>query len=174
MKYALVYGGIAGAIVIAAIVGGLALDLPNHLQSELFGYLIMLAALSLIFVGIKKHRDVECGGIIKFTQGLIVGLGIAAVAAIVYIIGWEIFLATSGRDFMADYTAGIIEGMRKEGAAPAAIEAKLTEMRDMATMYRNPLYRIPITFVEIFPVGLIVALVSAALLRNPRLLPAAR
>jgi hypothetical protein len=47
-------------------------------------------------------------------------------------------------------------------------------MRDMATMYRNPLYRIPITFVEIFPVGLIVALVSAALLRNPRLLPAAR
>jgi hypothetical protein len=45
-------------------------------------------------------------------------------------------------------------------------------MRQMAEIYRNPMLRIPITFAEIFPVGLLVALVSAALLRNPRVLPA--
>jgi len=28
------------------------------------------------------------------------------------------------------------------------------------------------TFIEIFPVGLLVALISAALLRNPKMLPA--
>jgi hypothetical protein len=38
--------------------------------------------------------------------------------------------------------------------------------------YANPLFRIPMVFLEIFPVGFIVALISAALLRNPRLLPA--
>jgi hypothetical protein len=39
-------------------------------------------------------------------------------------------------------------------------------------MYDNPLYRLPMTFAEIFPVGLLVTLVSAVLLRNPRFLPA--
>ena len=95
-------------------------------------------------------------------------------AAIVYIAGWEAYLAASGWDFMADYSATIIDGMRAEGASAAAIEAKTAEMRGLAEMYENPLMRIPITFVEIFPVGLIVSLVSAALLRNPRMLPAKR
>jgi hypothetical protein len=62
--------------------------------------------------------------------------------------------------------------MRADGASPAAIQAKQAEMRQMAEMYANPLIRMPMTFAEIFPVGLVVALVSAALLRNPRLLPA--
>ena len=38
--------------------------------------------------------------------------------------------------------------------------------------YRQPLARMAITFLEIFPVGLLVALVSAFVLRNPRVLPA--
>ena len=173
MRYALIYGGIAGAIVVAIIVAGVALDLPNHLQSEWLGYLVMLAALSLIFAGIKRYRDVECGGVVRFSRAFAVGLGIALVATIIYIIGWELFLATSKQDFMAQYSDGIIDKMREQGAPAAAIQAKADEMREMAAMYKNPLFRIPITFVEIFPVGLLVALVSAALLRNPRLLPAA-
>ena len=66
MRYALVYGGLAGAVAIAAIVATLALDLPSHLHSEWFGYLVMLVALSMIFVGVKRYRDVECGGVIRF------------------------------------------------------------------------------------------------------------
>jgi hypothetical protein len=73
---------------------------------------------------------------------------------------------------MADYTRAVLDGMRANGAAPAVIEAKAAEMHSMAESYSNPLFRIPMTFVEIFPVGLLVALVSAALLRNPKLLPA--
>src|SRR3546814_12654255 len=34
------------------------------------------------------------------------------------------------------------------------------------------MFRLPMTFVEIFPVGVLVSLVSAAVLRNPRVLPA--
>ena len=174
MRYALVYGGIAGAIVISVLVAGLAFDLHSHATSEWFGYLVMLVALSLIFVGVKRYRDVECGGIIGFGRAFGLGLAIAAVAALIYVIVWEIYLAVSGVDFMAQYTATVVDGMRAKGASAAEIESKLAEMRRMAEMYRNPLVRIPITFVEIFPVGLLVALISAALLRNPRLLPSAR
>lgn len=173
-RYALIYGAIAGAIVITVICAGLALDTPSHASSQWFGYLVMLVALSLIFVGIKRYRDVECGGVIRFGRAFALGLGIAAVAGLLYVIGWEIFLAASGRDFMAEYTQSALARMETEGASLADIQAKARQMRDLAASYRNPLFRIPITFVEIFPVGLLVALVSAALLRNPKLLPARR
>lgn len=172
MRYAFVYGGIAGAIVVGIIVATIALDLPSHATSEWLGYLVMLVALSLIFVGVKRYRDVEYGGVIRFGRAFGLGLGIAAVAALVYVVGWEIYLAASGWDFMSGYAGSVIDGMRAKGASAAAIEAKAAEMRELADMYRNPLFRVPMTFVEIFPVGLLVALVSAALLRNPKLLPA--
>jgi len=172
MRYSLVYGGLSGAVAISVLVFSLAFNLPNHTHSLWFGYLVMLVALSLIFVGVKRYRDVECGGVVSFGRAFAVGLGIALVAAVIYALGWELYLAVSGKDFMAEYTASILDRMRAEGATPAAIAAKAAEMRAMAEAYRNPLFRLPMTFVEIFPVGLVVTLVSAALLRNPRLLPA--
>ena len=172
MRYSLVYGGLAGAIAISVLVFSLAFNLPNHSHSLWFGYLVMLVALSLIFVGVKRYRDVECGGVVSFGRAFAIGLGIALVAAVIYALGWELYLAVSGKDFMADYAASILDRMRAEGATPAAIAAKAAEMRAMTEAYRNPLFRLPMTFVEIFPVGLVVTLVSAALLRNPKLFPA--
>ena len=174
MKYPLIYGGIAGAIAISIISTTIALGLPSHSTSVFVGYLVMLAALSLIFVGVKRYRDVECGGVIRFRRAFGIGLGMALVAALVYAIGWEVFIAISGFDFMTEYTNDVIAGMRAEGASQAAIEAKTVEMREMTAMYENPLLRVPMIFAEIAPVGLLVALVSAALLRNPKLLPARR
>lgn len=127
MRYALVYGGIAGAIAITVICVSLAIEVPGH--SMVFGYLVMLAALSLTFVGVKRYRDVECGGVIRFGRAFVVGLGIAVVASLVYVTGWEVFEAMSGYNFMADYTASVLDGMRADGAAPAAIEAKAAELR---------------------------------------------
>jgi len=173
-RYALVYGAIAGAIAATVLTVGIASDLSNHTTSLWFGYLVMLVALSLIFVGVKRYRDVECGGVIRFGRALALGLGIAAVAGFIYALVWESYLQISGYDFMADYTTSVLKSMRAEGAAPAAIQAKAAEMNAMAESYRNPLFRIPMTFIEIFPVGILVALISAGLLRNPKMLPARR
>jgi hypothetical protein len=175
MKYALVYGGIAGLVVILVMSATIAFDLTGHgTASMAVGYLIMLAALSLIFVGVKRYRDVECGGVIRFGRAFLLGLAIAVVAGLIYAIGWEVYLAVSGRDFMAEYSAAILRDMRAEGATAAAIDARTAEMRALTESYRNPFFRFPLTFVEIFPVGLLVSLVSAALLRNPKVLPARR
>ena len=172
MRYALVYGGIGGAIAISVIVFSLAFDLPNHGHSVWFGYLVMLTALTLIFVGVKRYRDVECGGVIRFGRAFGLGLGMAVVAGVVYVAVWEAYVAASGWDFMAEYSASVLEKMRAEGASADAIAAKQEEMRGYEDIFANPLLRIPAIFAEIFPVGLLVALISAALLRNPRLLPA--
>ncbi len=171
MRYSLVYGALAGGIAIAGIVATLVFNLPGHTHSELVGYLIMLAALSLIFVGVKRYRDNECGGVVRFGRAFVVGLGIAVVAGILYTAGWEIYSAWSPTDFIADYSGKMLADLRAAGASEREIAAKGAEMREMVEMYRNPLYRVPMVFMEIFPVGLIVALVSALVLRNPRALP---
>lgn len=171
MRYVFIYGAIAGGVVIAVITAGIAFD-ATHLQSEWFGYLVMLLAMSLIFVGIKRYRDVERGGVITFVQALAVGLGIAAIAGIVYVAGWEAYTVTSERDFIADYSASILEDMRASGKSAAEIAIQQRELAELAESYRNPLFRLPMTFLEIFPVGLLVSLVAAILLRNPRFLPA--
>ena len=172
MRYILIYGPIAGAIAIAAITASIAVESLNHLQSQWFGYLVMLAALSLILVGVKRYRDVECGGVIRFSRAFLLGLGIAVAAGAVYVAGWEAYLATTDGNFITDYAAATLADMRASGASEAEIAAAEAEMAPYIEMYRHPLQRLMITFVEIFPVGLLVALVSALVLRNPKVLPA--
>ena len=171
MRYALVYGPIAGAIAITVIVATLALDLPNHSHSLWFGYLVMLAALSLIFVAVKRYRDVEKGGVIHFLPALGLGLCIAVVAAITYAALFEAYLAATGYTFFDDYVASLGQGARASGAAPAEVARQVAEMESYRPLFENPLVRPLMIFSELFPVGLLVALVSAALLRNPRFLP---
>ena len=173
MRYAFIYGGIAGAIAISLISAMIGMELTGHDETAMWvSYLIMLMALSLIFVGVKRYRDVECGGIIRFGRAFVLGLGMAALSGLIYATGWEIFQAVSGYDFMGEYSASMLERMRAEGASAAAIEAQAAELRGFEQSYRNPLFRVPMVFLEIFPVGLLVALLSAALLRNPKLMPA--
>jgi hypothetical protein len=172
MRYALIYGAIAGAITIALITASIAIKSLNHLQSQWFGYLVMLAALSLIFAGVKRYRDVECGGTIRFGRAFVLGLATAIVAGLIYVAGWEAYLATTDGNFMADYSASIIADMRASGASEAEIAATEAKMAPYVEMYRQPLLRMLITFSEIFPVGLLVAVLSALVLRNPRFFPA--
>lgn len=175
MKYALIYGTLSGLVIIATMMAGLLLtDGEGFFSSIWFGYLVMIVALSFIFVGVKRYRDVERGGIIKFLPAFVMGLTIAAVAALAYVIVWETYLAATDYAFMDNYIAGIRKAREAAGVSADAIAKEMAGLETMRVQYRNPLVRIPMTFLEIFPVGLLVALVSAALLRNPRLLPAAR
>lgn len=169
---ALVYGSIAGAISIGVIIAAMASGPDgDFFSSSLFGYLVMLVALSLVFLGIKRHRDLHRGGIIGFGPAFLTGLAISAAAGAVYVAIWEVYLAATDYQFMSAYTAHLIEDMRASGASSAEIADFEASMKQMAENYANPFFRIPISFLEIFPVGVLVSLVSALLLRNPRFLP---
>ena len=171
-KIVLVYGAIAGVVVIIALVAGLTLsEGEGPWSSQWLGYLVMFVALSLIFVGVKRYRDTELGGVIGFGRAFQVGLGIAQVASVAYVLSWEAYLATTDYAFIDDYTVGVIESKRAEGLSEDAMQELITEMENMKAMYGKPWLRLPITFLEIFPVGLLVALVSAGLLKNPQLMP---
>lgn len=175
MKYILTYGLLSGLVIIATMVAGIAFsEQGDFFSSAYFGYTVMLVALSFIFVGVKRYRDIERGGIVKFGPAFGVGLGIAAFAGVAYVIGWETYLAATDYRFMDEYIAGILKARQEAGVSAEAIAKELAKLEEMRVNYARPLFRLPMTFLEIFPVGLLVSLVTAALLRNPKLLPAQR
>jgi hypothetical protein len=169
------YGTMAGLIVIGVIIGSFALASgPVEAGSEWLGYLTMIVALSLIFFGVKRYRDRDLGGVIKFLPAFLMGLAIAAVAGVIYVAVWEVYMAATDHAFFNAYMDAYIEGEKKaKGLVGAELDKLIADMNALKTQYNtDPLFRMGVTFSEIFPVGAIIALISAALLRVPKFLPA--
>jgi hypothetical protein len=171
-KRILSYGTIAGFIVgIPMFVLAVATQgLPPMPYGMVIGYLTMLIALSTVFVAIKRHRDVDRGGVIGFWPAFGLGLGISFVASLFYVAAWEITIAFTHVDFGAFYANMLIEEKKAKGVSGEALAQFTRQMQQFVSDYANPLYRLPMTFTEIFPVGVLVSLVAAALFRNRRFL----
>lgn len=167
-----VYGVISGVIVILGMYTSIAVVSDHGTMGMVAGYLSMLVALLFVFVGVKRYRDVNLGGVIGFARALMVGLGIAGVASLFYVLSWEVYMWQTGGTFMAEYIAQSIESMRAAGKSAAEIAKFSAEMGEMAEQYRNPAFRMALTLMEILPVALLVSIVSAALLRKTSFLPA--
>ena len=60
-------------VIIAIMTAGMVFG--SGAGSEVQGYLTMIIVLSLIFVGIKRYRDKDLGGVIKFLPALGLGAG---------------------------------------------------------------------------------------------------
>lgn len=171
-KVTLVYGLLAGAIVSLAMVLAMILwknGAINFDNSEFIGYGSMVVALSMIFFGIKSYRDQQQNGALKFVKGLQVGALITLVASLMYAGTWETYYRTNPEiqaTFMDKYTEHALNKMKANGAAPAEIEQKAKQMAGMAEMYKNPAVRFGFTILEILPVGIVITLICAAVLRR--------
>ena len=172
LKTILIYGVIAGLIVgVPMSISTIAFS--HHTSYAMaIGYLTMLVGMSVVFVAIKRHRDTAGGGVIKFWPALGMGLGISVMAGIIYVATWDSACAIAHMDFAGDYARSMIAQQQAKGVSGEALAKVTAQMDAFKTQYANPLYRWPMTFIEIFPVGVLVSLISAALLRNPRFFPA--
>ncbi len=169
------YGAVGGVIVGAPMLWGmLTADTmsPMGEGGALIGYGSMLVALTAVFLGIKHYRDKVLGGVVKFLPALGVGLGISAVASMGWVIAWELSLAITKFDFVNAYYGAMIAKAQADGATAEQIAKLQREGADFGAMYANPLIRMAITFVEMFPIGVVISLISAGLLRNSRFLSA--
>lgn len=168
------YGAIAGGVIIGSTILFLQLSGGDDGVSgpEWLGYLVMVVVLSVIFLAIKRYRDRDLGGVIRFKTAAALGLGITLVASAVYVAAWEVHLSLTDYAFIADYTRSVLETKEAAGLAGAELQAEVASMELLEARYANPLFRLPMTFLEIFPVGLLITLVAAGLLRKSEFLPA--
>lgn len=168
----LIGGLIPGLVLLISMIAWQGVPLNENKYGMLIGYASMLIALSFVFVAIKQHRDRALGGVIKFLPAFGMGIAISVIAALIYAAAWEVTLAITGLDFGQSYMDATLAEMARNGASEDAMSTTRAGMESFVVMYRNPLFRFPMTMTEILPVGLLVSLVSALLLRNARFMPA--
>lgn len=171
LSYGLVAGLIAGGLL-SAITIGMTHNPPKY--GLLLGYTTMLIALSAVFVGIKKHRDADLGGVIRFWPAFGMGVAMSFIAGILYVLSWEAAVAVTHMDFASNYANMLIEQQKAKGVSAEELAKLSADMARFKIQYANPLFRLPMVFIEIFPVGVLVSLVSAGLLRRPSFMPARR
>jgi hypothetical protein len=168
-RVVLTFGLIAGAVLVGMmLITAPFMDKIGFDTGTIIGYTTMVLAFLMTYFGIKSYRDNVAGGAITFGRALSIGLLITLVATVCYVAAWEVMYYKFTPDFGDKYAAYAVEQTRKSGATQAQIDAKQREMNEFVESYKNPFINASYTFLEPLPVGVLLTLISAALLRRKR------
>lgn len=167
-KIVLVYGAVSGIIISLFLVSsiGYCYASGNFEGNMVVGYASMILSFSLIFVGIKNFRDKQNKGIISFGKAFQIGLYITLIASTCYVVTWLVDYYFFIPDFLEKFSNHALEIAKSNGESAAEISEKSKEMETYREMYKSPLGIMLLTYLEIFPVGLVVSLICALILKK--------
>ena len=166
-KTVLTFGLIAGVIISLLMGGSLLLaDKIGSGHSMALGYTIMVASFMLIYFGIRSYRDNTLGGRISFGRAFACGILITLITSICYVAMWEILYFNFMPHFMDGYFAAQIHKVQSSGLDPVTIAAQVAAIQHSQQLYQNPFVNMAYTIMEPLPVGLIITLISAGILRR--------
>jgi len=160
------FGSIAGIIVSAMLFITMTDGLKGNEYGELIGYSTMIIAFVTIFFAVRTYRDKYNHGLIKFAKAFLIGLYITLIASTMYVASWMVISNTYARNYMDQYYDNAIEEIRKSDLPQIEIDQQVQSMEQFRQMYKNPFVKIAVTYMEILPVGLLISLIIAALLRK--------
>ncbi len=166
-KTVLTFGLIAG-VMISVLMGGslLIADKLGSYHSMLLGYTMMVASFLLVYFGIRSYRDNTLLGQISFGRAFACGILITLITCVCYVATWEVVYFNFMPHFMDSYFAAQIHRVQSAGLDPATTAAKVAAIQHSQQLYQNPFVNMAYTFMEPLPVGLIITLISAAILRR--------
>ena len=168
-RIVLTFGLLAGAILsVMMLVTTALIDQIDFDKGEIVGYTTMVAAFLMVFFGIRSYRDNALNGTIGFGRAFKVGILITALASVCYVATWEFVYYKMWPEFADKYAAHQVEKAKASGATQQQLDARALEMAKFKELYRNPLINVAMTFVEPFPVGLVITLVCAGILSRKR------
>ena len=167
-KTVLTFGLISGVISSLMMVATVPfLHKIGSTQGLVIGYTAIVLSFLLVFFGIRSYRDNVGDGKITFTKAFAVGICITLISCVFYVVTWEIlYFNFLPRDFMDKYGTQTIEKLKASGASPAAVQAQVQQQKKFKEQYENPLFNSLMTFIEPFPIGFAITVLSAAVLRK--------
>jgi hypothetical protein len=163
LTFGLISGAISSLLMVATIPFA---DKIGFGHSYVIGYTTIVLSYLLVFFGIRSYRDNVGNGQITFKKAFAVGISITLISCIFYVVTWEILYFNFLPDFMDKYGAYMIAKLKASGAGPAAIQAQIEQVKKYKEIEDNPLLNAVMTFIEPFPIGLAITLISAAVLRK--------
>jgi hypothetical protein len=162
LRFGLISGAIQAGLMVVAMVFS---DKIGIDRGYVVGYTSMVLSFLLVFFGIRAYRD-EAGGVITFGRAFGLGMAITLISCVCYVVAWEILYYFFMPDFFDKFGAHAVEKARAAGESAAQIAAVAEQFRKYKEMYANPLINAAMTFIEPFPVGLLITLISATVLRK--------
>ena len=168
-RVVLVFGLLAGVILsVEMVIQSAFMDEIGFDRGEIIGYTTMVIAFLMVFFGIRSSRDNLYGGTISFGRAVGIGLLITLVASACYVVTWQVIFTWFAPDFLDKYSAYVLEKARAAGASEQELAAKAAEAAGYRETAKNPLINAARTFVLVFPLGFVITLLSAAILRRNR------
>lgn len=163
-----IFGLISGALITAwaNYMAWVCCANPEFETNDFLGYTAMLVVFSLIFVGIRNYRNHYLGGFITFGHALKIGFFMSLVSATLYVIVWLVDYYVFIPDYLDYYITHVMYKARTGGATEAELAETAKSMAQFKALYQNPLFVIVSTFLEVFPVAMIVSLISALILKR--------
>ena len=167
-KTVLTFGLISGAVSsLMMLLTVPFLDRIGFDRAEILGYTTIIASFLLVFFGIRSYRDNLSAGSLTFGRGVLVGLLITLVSSACYVATWQvIYYNDLAPGFLDKYAAHKAAQMRASGASQEEMDKAARDMQSFKEMYDKPLMNVALTFLEPFPIGLAVTLISATVLRR--------
>jgi hypothetical protein len=154
-----ILGGIIAAIVMASMVFYMKAN-PGQEPNTIIGFSSMLLAFIFVILGVKQERAIN-NGAITFGRAFLTGLAISFVISTIYVLAWLVIYYNFFPDFMDQYSEMVLKNAKPEDFA-----TKTTEMNQMKEWYKNPLMIILLTYMEIFPIGIVVSLIGSLFLKK--------
>ena len=166
-KTVLTFGLISGAITAALMLATIPfVDRIGFDKGEILGYATIVLSALFIFFGVRSYRESASGGRLTFGRGFAVGILITLLSTLFYVATWEVVYYKFMPDFAEKYAAYSIERAKSSGASQEQIDKARKQAEQFKQMYNHPVYNVALTFLEVFPIGLAVTLLSAAVLRK--------
>jgi len=166
-KTVLTFGLISGAISAVTMLATIPfVDKIGFDKGEILGYTLIVLSALLVFFGVRSYRENASGGRLTFARGFAVGILITLLSNLFYVATWEVLYFKFMPDFADKYAAHMIERAKSSGDGQEKIEKTTREAQQFKEMYKIPAINVALTFGEVFPIGLGVTLLSAAILRK--------
>ncbi len=135
----------------------------HYTMGMVIGFSLMIIAFSTIFFAVARQRENQ-GGSISFWRAFAIGMIITLMATAVYASSWAI-LTEVKPEIMDSIVNMEIDRVRAMDIPQEELNTRIEETTLMMTSYKNNLvYRLLITTTEIFPVGLLISLISGLIL----------
>ncbi len=160
--------GLISGLIVSAFMAFTAMACYNNPEFEgnmVAGFASMIIAFSFIFVGIKNFRDRYNGGVVSFGKAFMIGLYISLIGSSLYVLTWLIMYYNFIPDFMERYSAHVMKEAQKSGDQ-VVIAQKAKDMANYKEWYKSPIMVILLTYMEVLPIGLIVTIISALILKR--------